>query len=164
MYSYTICFIKQGGRILLLNRESPEWMGIWNGVGGKIEQGETPLESIHREIREETGMELLPGSLIEKGTITWTNPSYSYVDGMYVFVAELPDSYVYHTPLKTDEGILDWKDLSWILHPKNKGLANLQYYLQEVLNEITNYDYRFVYDGDDVVGFTRIPLDQPVLN
>lgn len=43
MYSFTICFIKQGNNILLLNRESPEWMGIWNGVGGKLEEGETHL-------------------------------------------------------------------------------------------------------------------------
>lgn len=56
MVEYTICFLKQGDKILLLNREKPQWMGAWNGVGGKIEQGETPLVSALREIKEETGL------------------------------------------------------------------------------------------------------------
>ncbi|MFS0821835.1 NUDIX hydrolase [Bacillus sp. 1P02SD] len=163
MYSYTICFIKQGNKILLLNRESPEWMGIWNGVGGKLEESETPLECVLREISEETGIEMKPENVWHKGNISWTNPRHSYFDGMYVFVAELPDAYEYHTPLKTDEGILDWKDLSWILHPKNVGLANLKYFLHEILNDATNYEHRFLYDGDVVVDFSRIPLVEPLL-
>lgn len=48
-----ICFIKQGEKILILNRNFPEWMGVWNGVGGKINDNETPLECILREVREE---------------------------------------------------------------------------------------------------------------
>lgn len=163
MFSYTICFIKQGNNILLLNRESPEWMGIWNGVGGKLEEGENPFECIIREIREETGIEMEPQNVRHKGNITWTNPSHSYFDGMYVYVAELPESYHYPTPLKTDEGILDWKDLSWIMHPKNVGLANLKYYLREILLDETNYEHRFIYDGDDVVDFNRVPMVEPVL-
>lgn len=54
MLKYTICFIKRADNILLLNREKPGWMGSWNGVGGKIETGETPIECILREIYEET--------------------------------------------------------------------------------------------------------------
>lgn len=47
---YNICFIKQGDRILLLNREKPSWMGCWNGVGGKLEPEESPTQSMIREI------------------------------------------------------------------------------------------------------------------
>ncbi|MEH7386425.1 8-oxo-dGTP diphosphatase [Bacillus sp. JJ1521] len=162
MYSYTICFIKQGNKILLLNRESPEWMGIWNGVGGKLEEGETPLECVIREIREETGIEMKLENVWHKGNISWTNPTHSYFDGMYAFIAELPAGYEYHTPLKTDEGILDWKDLTWVLHPKNVGIANLKYFLNEILYEETNYEHRFVYDGDEVVDFSQVPLVEPV--
>lgn len=35
MIAFTNCFIKKGDRILLLNRNKPSWMGMWNGVGGK---------------------------------------------------------------------------------------------------------------------------------
>ena len=33
-------------------------MGMWNGVGGKIEDNETPYEGIIRETLEETGIDL----------------------------------------------------------------------------------------------------------
>ena len=42
-------------------------MGMWNGVGGKIEENETPYEGIIRETFEETGIEL--SSVTYKGTV-----------------------------------------------------------------------------------------------
>lgn len=58
MYKYTICFIRKSDKILLLNRNKKPNMGMWNGVGGKIEENETPYEGIIRETFEETGIEL----------------------------------------------------------------------------------------------------------
>ncbi|MDT2305198.1 hypothetical protein P7H21_16295 [Paenibacillus larvae] len=40
---------------------------------------------------------------------------------MYLYKACLDKSVTYETPLKTREGILDWKDITWILHPENRG-------------------------------------------
>ena len=43
--------------VLLIKKRKPKWQaGHWNGVGGKIEEGETPLKAINREFREETGV------------------------------------------------------------------------------------------------------------
>ena len=42
-------------------------MGMWNGVGGKIEENETPYEGIIRETFEETGIEL--SSVTYKGLL-----------------------------------------------------------------------------------------------
>ena len=33
-------------------------IGNWNGVGGKIDPGETPIQAMRREFREETGVDL----------------------------------------------------------------------------------------------------------
>lgn len=41
MYKHTLCFIKRNEEILMLNREYDPVKGLWNGVGGKIEKGET---------------------------------------------------------------------------------------------------------------------------
>ena len=41
--------------ILLMRKKWPPWQeGMINGLGGKIEEGETPRQAMEREIREET--------------------------------------------------------------------------------------------------------------
>lgn len=50
------------GRYLLLRRsleKYPESKGRWDIVGGRIDSGRTLLENLRREVREETGLELI---------------------------------------------------------------------------------------------------------
>ncbi|EED2403789.1 8-oxo-dGTP diphosphatase [Listeria monocytogenes] len=130
MYKYTLCFIQRADEVLLLNRQKSPWMGSWNGVGGKIEQGEALLESIKREITEETGISSKDYEIRDIGEMKW------FVDGenlggMHLFLATLPDNYTYPTPRATDEGILDFKKRAWILNPENAGVVNnLPYIIQ----------------------------------
>lgn len=43
--------------VMLIEKTNPEWQAGWmNGVGGKIEPGETPLEAMKRETEEEFGI------------------------------------------------------------------------------------------------------------
>ncbi|WP_339229006.1 8-oxo-dGTP diphosphatase [Oceanobacillus sp. FSL K6-2867] len=159
MFKYTICFIRRGDELLMLNREKSIWMGRWNGVGGKVESGETPTECILREVKEETGISL--PFVHYKGTVTWGDKS-QYSGGMYAYVAELPSDYTFQTPVKTEEGILDWKKVDWVLHPENSGIANLNYYLLRLLEEENTYEYRFIYEGDDVIACNVFPLEEYV--
>lgn len=47
-------------KVALIKKSHPEWQrGKWNGVGGKVEGGESPREAMLREWKEESG--LLPG-------------------------------------------------------------------------------------------------------
>lgn len=78
---------------------------------------------------------------------------YHDAGGMYVFVAELPETFDYYTPVKTDEGILDWKNINWVLHPENLGMANVKYYLDKVLYDSTMYEHHFIYEDGEVVDF-----------
>ena len=150
---YTICFIKRGNEILMLNRESSSWMGMWNGVGGKLEKDETPLQCILREVKEETGISLI--DVEYKGNVIW-GVDESYSGGMYLFIAELPTTYEYPTPIKMEEGILDWKNIDWLLHPENMGVANLKYFFPKLLNDPHIYDHKFIYDGNEVKEFESI--------
>jgi 8-oxo-dGTP diphosphatase len=147
MFEYTICFIKRGNQILLLNREKTSgWMGSWNGVGGKIEKGETPYNSIIREVVEETGIKLLEAEY--KGDVTWENNGKDF-GGMYVFLAEVPTNFEYKTPKKVEEGILDWKNIEWILHPKNTGIAlNIPKFLPKILENDEIYEHRCYFEND----------------
>ncbi|QQZ08609.1 NUDIX hydrolase [Heyndrickxia vini] len=159
MFKYTICFIKKGHELLMLNRHKPVWMGIWNGVGGKIEKGETPLEGVLREIDEETGLQI--EKIEYKGTVTWMVDGKD-AGGMYAFVAELPETYDYYTPIKTDEGILDWKDINWVLHPENLGMANVKYFLDKLLYDSSVYEHHFVYEKGEVVDFKSVGINSKV--
>lgn len=43
--------------VVLIEKKKPEWQkGKLNGVGGKVEAGEVPLQAMTREFAEETGI------------------------------------------------------------------------------------------------------------
>jgi 8-oxo-dGTP diphosphatase len=54
-------FDNRGESVVLIVKSKPDWQrGLLNGVGGKIEAGESPAEAMAREFREETGVHSTP--------------------------------------------------------------------------------------------------------
>ena len=53
------------GRVLLVRRGREPLKGKWSLPGGMLELGESLLEGVVREVREETGLEVEPVELIE---------------------------------------------------------------------------------------------------
>lgn len=47
------------GQVLLIRRANPPRAGQWSLPGGKVERGETLQDALRREIREETGLEIM---------------------------------------------------------------------------------------------------------
>lgn len=45
-----------GENILMCHRQKPPYPGLYNLVGGKVEDGEEGLHAAYRELREETGV------------------------------------------------------------------------------------------------------------
>jgi len=44
--------------VLLIEKQKPLWQaGKFNGIGGKVEEGETSVDAMIREFKEETGIE-----------------------------------------------------------------------------------------------------------
>jgi 8-oxo-dGTP diphosphatase len=53
---YVCGFAMRGKWVLLIHKLRPAWQnGLLNGVGGKMEPGETPVEAMVREFSEEAG-------------------------------------------------------------------------------------------------------------
>jgi 8-oxo-dGTP diphosphatase len=50
----------QGSRVLLIQRGQPPLKGEWSIPGGMVELGESLVEGVRREVREETGLEVEP--------------------------------------------------------------------------------------------------------
>jgi len=160
MKAYTLCFIQRGKQILLLNRQFAPNLGLWNGVGGKIEPGETVLKSALREIKEETGMLLLEEQLKNKGEVSWLVEGED-VGGLHIFHAVIPMDVVYPTPLLTDEGILDWKDLDWIMDEENLGIAEIvPKMLENMIVSQERYEYIAHYKNDKLINCEQRKIGQ----
>lgn len=69
-----LCFIVEGGEILLIEKKRGLGAGKVNGPGGKIEKGETALQAALRETQEEVGV--TPLNLTELGIL-----QFQFVDG-----------------------------------------------------------------------------------
>ena len=50
-----MCMIKNGDKVLVQDRVSPDWPGI-TFPGGHVERGESFVAAVIREVREETGL------------------------------------------------------------------------------------------------------------
>lgn len=150
-FAYTLAFIKRNHEILLVNRKKKPWMGSWNGVGGKRRQDEDPIICIQREIKEETGILVDAHDIVYKGYMTWNTFDVNG-QGLYLFLIELPASYRYQTPIDTDEGILDWKSIDWILDPSNYGIAhNIPHFLPKILNEGINHHFHCTFEEGSLI-------------
>ena len=57
--------VVDGARVLLVRRAHPPLMGEWSLPGGGVEVGETLEAAVVREVREETGLAVSVGPLIE---------------------------------------------------------------------------------------------------
>jgi ADP-ribose pyrophosphatase YjhB (NUDIX family) len=57
--------VVHGGRALIVKRAHEPRKGEWSLPGGRVELGETLVEATRREIREETGLEVAVGDIVE---------------------------------------------------------------------------------------------------
>jgi len=77
MIKYVVGFLFDSNRgiVALINKKrGPDSIiGKWNGIGGKVEVGETYLDAMRREFKEEAGLDI--GSW--EHTITLTGPDFT---------------------------------------------------------------------------------------
>jgi ADP-ribose pyrophosphatase YjhB (NUDIX family) len=60
------------GRLLLVRRANDPGRGLWSLPGGRVEAGESDEVAVVREVREETGLDVVAGRLV--GRIRLRNP------------------------------------------------------------------------------------------
>ena len=101
----TLCYISNDNKTLMLHRikkKNDIHKGKWNGLGGKLEPGESPEECIVREIKEESGLTVIKPLL--KGIITF--PKFDEINDWLVFVYTATN--FSGSLIDSDEGVLEW--------------------------------------------------------
>lgn len=103
----TLCYVRQNGKTLMIHRvkkKNDMHQGKWNGLGGKLEAGETPEECAIREIYEESGLRARNIEL--KGLLTF--PGFANEEDWYAFVFTVHD--FEGELIDSPEGYLSWID------------------------------------------------------
>jgi 8-oxo-dGTP pyrophosphatase MutT (NUDIX family) len=73
-----LIYCTQTNRYLFLLRNGKSHSGSWGIVGGKVEPGETIVEGLHREIREELGGEIKDAKIIPIEQYTSDNGKFEF--------------------------------------------------------------------------------------
>ncbi|MFW6220379.1 MAG: NUDIX hydrolase [Nanoarchaeota archaeon] len=101
----TLCYIKKDNKTLMMHRIkkiNDMHKDKWNGLGGKLEAGESPEECIIREVKEESGFDIK--NPILKGIITF--PAFDGIDDWYVFIFTVNE--FSGEIIDSTEGKLEW--------------------------------------------------------
>jgi len=138
----TLCYVKHNGKTLMVHRnKKPNDIheGKWNGLGGKVEAGETPEMCIKREVQEEAGLFIhnpyLHGLLVF--TNFKSNDWYVFVFTAREFTGELLES--------SPEGELEWIDDDKLI---KLNLWESDHIFLPWLEEQKFFSARFDYTGD----------------
>lgn len=134
MKKYVVIFLftKDHKKVLMVKRNKPPYKDCWNGIGGKIEENETEVQTAIRECYEETSIRLNNPKLF----ITYIYPETNEINKgtnlsvLYDFIDEVPVESNY-------EGIYEWKDIDFALDFNNKelaGLANISQFIKEIFD------------------------------
>jgi 8-oxo-dGTP diphosphatase len=100
VYVAGFAFDEPGDHVLLVEKRRPAWQaGKLNGIGGKVEPGELPVEAMAREFEEETGVATTEGEWREFAVVT-TDKS-----RVHMFAVRLPRGRVETAKTTTDERI-----------------------------------------------------------
>jgi len=103
----TLCYVRRDGQTLMIHRvkkANDMHQGKWNGLGGKLNPGESPEECAVREIYEESGLRVRDPQL--KGFLTF--PAFAKDEDWYVFVYVVKD--FEGKLIDSPEGDLRWVD------------------------------------------------------
>jgi len=152
----TLAYLIYNQEVLLLfrNKKANDFhAGKYIGIGGRLEPGETPLECILRELREETGYILTSNEIVFRGYIYFDEinrdkvnedlPAFNWL--VFLYSASVATKITIDNP----EGELKWFNFEDIPYAKMWGGDKI--FTPKLLQTDENMEAKFLYDGEQVV-------------
>jgi len=141
----TVCYLEKDGKVLFL-KFNKKWGQVYCPPGGKMTEGESPLECVVREFREETGLTVINPKLKGYSHWNWTDKEYGLI---FFYTAT-----AYTGELEaSDEGKLSWVNISEI-----GGLRqfDMNAKLSDLIFEEGTFEGNFELNDDDTVKECRL--------
>lgn len=129
--------------------------GKWNGLGGKLDPGETPEECVIREVREESGLTIKEPRL--KGLLTF--PQFEKGEDWYAFV--FVANHFEGQLIDSAEGVLKWVDDEQLL---NLDLWAGDYIFLPWLKQPGFFSGKFVYRSGQLAEHKAVFYESPQQN
>ena len=143
MKQTTLCYIERDGKYLMMHRVkkvNDENRDKWIGIGGKLEERESPFDCIRREISEETGYSSV--KLSYRGIITFVSDIYG-TEYMHLFSATDPVGTLKES---CDEGELVWVEVDEV--KKLHVWEGDKIFLELLRSEKRFFSLKLIYEGD----------------
>ncbi|MBR4731385.1 MAG: 8-oxo-dGTP diphosphatase [Lachnospiraceae bacterium] len=136
-----LCLIKDGDRILLQNRVKKDWQG-YTLPGGHVECGESFVDAVIREMKEETGLTIIRPKMV--GIKQFPMKNGRYEEGRYVVLLFTADQFTGEV-VSSGEGEMEWVNRSEI--SKISAVDDLEELLQ-VFDDPDLTEFQYLVDGD----------------
>ena len=145
-----ICYLFKDNNVLMLFRNKKKKdinKEKWIGVGGHIEEGETPLEAVIRETYEETELHINKCELVAEVTFFFKED----VEMMRVFTC---DDFSGEVNYDCSEGTLEWIPLEKLFSiPLWEGD---KYFLKPILSKEPFFEMVMRYEDDKLVEYKKL--------
>ena len=131
-----LCLITDGDRILLQNRTKNDWQG-YTLPGGHVEPGESFVDAVIREMKEETGLDIKNPRLAGV-------KQFPIEGGRYVVLLFKANEYS-GTVVSSDEGQMVWVDSSHL--PEIHTVDDFEDLIR-VINDPDLTEFQYLVDGE----------------
>ena len=132
-----LCLLQDGKMLLLQNRVKEDWKG-YTFPGGHVEPGESFVDAVKREMKEETGLDILNPRLVGI-------KQFPIEKGRYIVLLFKATEFT-GTVVSSDEGEMEWIDIDKL---SDVNVVEDFHDLMKIMNDPNMNEFQYTIEGED---------------